>query len=195
MSIEFNWGNGSPAPGLPNDNFSVRWTRILPVGEGLYRFHAVVDDGVRVYVDDILVVDRWHEGGRREVVGERWISGDYHRLRIEYYEHTGRALITVWWEKVGAYASFPDWKGEYWPNLDLGGDPSLVRNDVAVDFNWGSDSPVSGLPADNFSVRWTRAWTANEGRYRFHLLADDGVRLWKGGTAFTYLPTMGYGYG
>jgi hypothetical protein len=146
-AINFNWGAGSPASELPADNFSARWTRTLAFDAGLYRFHAIVDDGVRLYVDEALVIDAWGDGSSREVSGERWLSSGNHSLRVEYYEHAGDAVIQVWWEKVNGDTSYyPDWKGEYWSNADLSGSPALVRNDVAIDFDWGTGSPASGLP-------------------------------------------------
>ncbi len=73
---------------------------------------------------------------------------------------------------------FTEWRGEYYANPNLSGLPILIRNDVAIDFNWGSGPPDSRLPADNFSVRWTRALAFEPGTYRFTLRADDGVRMW-----------------
>jgi hypothetical protein len=74
-----------------------------------------------------------------------------------------------------------DWRGEYFANITLGGDPVIVRNDVAVDFNWGADSPDARLPSDQFSARWTRRIDFLEGYYRFIVSADDGLRLWLDG--------------
>ena len=98
--INFHWGSGSPAAGVPADNFSARWSRTWNFSEGRYRFHATVDDGVRVYVDDALVIDGWHDSVWRELIGERWLWGGNHTLRVEYYEHTGEASIVVWAEKI-----------------------------------------------------------------------------------------------
>lgn len=73
---------------------------------------------------------------------------------------------------------FNDWKGEYFANRSLAGEPVLVRNDVAIYFRWGEGSPAPGLPADEFGVRWSRRWTFPEGYYRFTVAGDDGVRFW-----------------
>ena len=100
MNINFNWGATAPDASLPADNFSVRWTRTLGFSEGLYRFHAIVDDGLRLYIDNVLVIDSWYDGGWREVTGERWLYTGQHDVRIEYYEHTGYAVLQGWWEKV-----------------------------------------------------------------------------------------------
>ena len=53
-SINFNWGAGSPAPNIPVDYFSARWTRSLMFDGGMYRFSAQADDGVRVWLDSQL---------------------------------------------------------------------------------------------------------------------------------------------
>jgi hypothetical protein len=180
-AIDFDWGYNAPATGLPGDGFSARWTRALNFEDGLYRFRAVVDDGIRLYVDGDLVIDQWRDGGRREVTADRRLTAGRHTLRVEYYERSGVAVAQVRWEKV---ASYSDWKGEYWPNLNLQGNPAIVRNDpgpngtLGIDFNWKQGSPGSGIPADGFSARWTRKAALDAGTYRFHVLVDDGVRLW-----------------
>ncbi len=74
------------------------------------------------------------------------------------------------------------WYGEYWNNTAQSGAPSLVRNDVALNFNWGYSTPdASRVFADNFSARWTRTFTSNGGVYRFTVTHDDGVRLYVDG--------------
>jgi hypothetical protein len=73
------------------------------------------------------------------------------------------------------------WRGEYFANSSLAGEPTLVREDQDIDFNWGEESPDPSLPADAFSARWTRTLHFDEGDYAFHVLADDGVRLFLDG--------------
>lgn len=74
------------------------------------------------------------------------------------------------------------WRGEYYDNPNLAGSPALVRDDPALDFNWGPDSPGSEIPADNFSARWTRPFEfTEEGDYRFWADVDDGVKLYLDG--------------
>lgn len=58
----------------------------------------------------------------------------------------------------------------------------LLRTDAVVDFAWGSGSPDSAIGADTFSVRWSGSVEAQHTQtYTFHVIADDGVRLWVGG--------------
>lgn len=173
-TIDFNWGQGSPATGIPADHFSARWTRNQSFDDATYRFHAVVDDGMRLTIDNTLVIDEWRDGQRREVVADVQLTTGSHTLRVDYYENTVDATIRVWWERI---SGFPEWRGEYWSNRNLSGEPALVRNDREINFNWGLGAPATGLPGDNFSARWTRQVTLEAGVYRFNALVDDGVRV------------------
>jgi hypothetical protein len=174
-ALSFDWGWDSAAAALPADGFSVRWTRDVWFDDGVYRFRAGMDDGLRLYVDDVLVLDAWRDGARREVTADHALLSGSHHLRVEYYERSGQALAQLSWERVAAY---PDWKAEYWSNRSLTGSPVLVRSDRGLDFNWGWGSPAPNLPNTDFSARWTRTAQFDSGTYRFHVLVDDGARLW-----------------
>lgn len=176
--INFNWGQGAPAPNLPTDDFSVRWTRSLRFEEGSYRFRARVDDGMRFYVNNNLVIDEWRDGSVREVSVNYWLASGVYDLRLEYYERTGSAQIAFWWERVNG---FPEWRGEYWSNQHLQGAPVVTRNDREINFDWGFGSPAPQVPSDQFSARWTRQIEFSAGLYRFYARADDGVRLFVDG--------------
>jgi hypothetical protein len=175
--IDFNWGEGAPAPGLPADNFGVRWTRQLHFPASYYRFFVEVDDGVRLWVDGVLIIDQWHDGVG-SYSGDIYLAEGMHTVRMEMYEHAGGAKARMWWTRQ---EGFPEWKGEYYANNRLAGQPTLIRNDANIDFNWGAGAPAAGLPADNFSVRWTRQLTYSAGHYRFTIEVDDGARLWVDG--------------
>ncbi len=69
------------------------------------------------------------------------------------------------------------WRGEYFANRELNGSAALIRTDYSVDFDWARSAPALGIPADDFSVRWTGAATFEAGTYRFTILVDDGARL------------------
>jgi hypothetical protein len=177
LGIDFNWKQGSPGTVVPDNGFSARWTRKATFERGTYRFHALVDDGVRLWVDGQRIIDAWSDHSAQEFVTDLALVKGEHTLKVEYYERIGQAQIKVWWEKVASPA-FPDWKGEYWSNRTLSGDAALVRNDPGIDFTWPDTGPAFGLPADQFSARWTRTVPFDAVTYRFHALVDDGVRLW-----------------
>jgi hypothetical protein len=176
--LDFAWGNGSPGGGIPSDGFSVRWTRDEWFEGGSYRFSYRSDDGIRIWVGNMLVVDDWHERQPALTVVDRVIPSGTYQVRVEYYENTGGATLQAGWEKISGGAG---WRGEYYSNRELKGSPVLVRYDAAVDFDWKAGSPDPAVPADNFSVRWTRTLGFSAGTYRFNTSSDDGVRIYVDG--------------
>lgn len=188
-SVSFDWGTSSPAPGIPANSFSARWDRIIDFEPASYRFTITVDDGARLYVDNQLIIDEWQDGNTRTVSRDYALSGGPHEVRVEYYDRTGNAEIEFLWSKTTAVTPTPTatavysgWRGEYWPNQNLAGDPTIVRNDPVINFNWGLNAPDSALPANNFSVRWTRSINFSEGLYRFTTEFNDGIRFYIDGS-------------
>jgi hypothetical protein len=132
-----------------------------------------VDDGVRLWVDGRLLVDQWHDG-TGSYSGEIYLDGGKHQVRMEMYELTGNARAHLGWTLETGQA---EWKGKYYANSDLEGEPVMVRTDSHINFNWGAGSPGPGLPADGFSVKWVSHVVFAEGTYRFCARADDGVSV------------------
>jgi len=172
--LDFNWILDSPAPNIPADNFSARWTRLFDFFEGGdYRFFADADDGVRVYVDGWLVIDEWNTDRPVTHVGEfANIKAGIHTISVEYFESGGHANIKVWAEKTTFVSD--KWRAEYYTNFDLRDPAFLVRQDEAIDFDWGNGSPAYGIDGNNFSVRWRKTLYFDQGNYRF--LAEVGDR-------------------
>ena len=99
--LDYNWGRGSPADGIPVDWFSARWIGTFNFEGGDYKFHATVDDGVRVYIDGILLIDQWTNGFHNDITNTfLGLGAGNHQVTVEYYETQGDALIQVWWERV-----------------------------------------------------------------------------------------------
>lgn len=184
-TLDFNWGTGTPAPGIPTDNFSVRWTRTLRLDAGRYRFVTETDDGVRLYIDNRLLLNQWYRMSPTQHYVEIDLDSGVHTVRMEYFDATGIALARLWWYRVEVAPTpqtpISGWRGEYFNNRFLVGPPVLVRDDPAINFSWGLGAPAPGLPADDFSVRWTRTLHFEAGQYRFYTRTDDGVRLYVDG--------------
>ncbi len=69
-------------------------------------------------------------------------------------------------------------KAEYFDNVDLSGKPKYTRQETRIEYDWKYDSPA-GMPADNFSVRWTgKIKSPVTGNVKFGATVDDGARLW-----------------
>jgi hypothetical protein len=181
-NIDYDWGTGSPAPGLVNsDYFSARWTRYIDVAPGSYRFTVTSDDGVRVWVDGDLILDAWYDHPPQTFTADVDLSEGHHLIKVAYYEKTGLAVAKVAWQRQGVPPSTV-WQAEYFNNVTLSGTPALTREDAVIDFDWGVGSPAPGtVNTDNFSVRWTQTRDMPAAMYTFALRVDDGARLWVNG--------------
>jgi hypothetical protein len=61
--------------------------------DGAYELVAITDDGIRVWVDDKLVLERWDIHG--STVDRVPITAGRHRIRLEYFENTGWAELKI----------------------------------------------------------------------------------------------------
>ena len=112
-NIDFNWGGGSPGSGVNKDNFSVRWQRSLNLGAGNYRFEVKVDDGVRLWVSDHLLIDQWRVQAANTYRGEIYLPGGGVPIRLEYFEKTGDARSRLTWTRnvQPAEPEITSWRG------------------------------------------------------------------------------------
>jgi hypothetical protein len=97
-AINFSWGKTSPDQRIGNDHFSVRWIGSFPYDDGYYTFHVVSDDGVRLYIDGELVLDKWLDHVGTYAVTRRMSPGAHH-IRVEYFESEENAVIRVSWAR------------------------------------------------------------------------------------------------
>ncbi len=187
-TIDFDWGDGKPTNHVSDDDFSVKWRRNVNFQPGVYRFNATMDDGMRVYIDDDLIIDSWTDSQEHTVTKDVSISGGEHRVKVDYYEVGGKAVAKVNWQLIhpegqtggsGGGQFFPNWKAEYFNNTSLAGAPAVVRDDRYLNHNWGTGSPAPGvIGSDFFSARWTKTLSGNPGTYYITLTSDDGSRLY-----------------
>ncbi len=107
--VNFDWGTGSPAPGVPADNFSARWTgKLVPTISGKYRFGAIADDGVRIYLDGKLIAEDWTEHAPTTVTGEVTLeAGKTYDLKMEYYEAKIGAVAKLVWQPPAKTSESP----------------------------------------------------------------------------------------
>lgn len=171
-TLNFDWFGEPPDPSLPSDNFSARWTRVINVQDGLYRFHLSHDDGAQLIVDGIPRIDAWDSCCQWRYVDVPLTAGN-HTIQVTMFDSGGWANANIWLEQL----NIANWRGEYFSNPSLSGNPVFVRDDFGLDFDWADRSPGPLVPADGFSVRWSRSIPLPAGNYRFSLRHDDGARL------------------
>lgn len=102
--VDFNWASGGPDPSVGVDQFSVRWSgQIQPPRSGLYTFFTRTDDGVRLWVDGELLIDRWQDQAARLWSGNIELeAGRRYSIRLEYYEAFGEASAQLFWTVPGS---------------------------------------------------------------------------------------------
>ena len=98
--INFVWNNIAPAPGIDPNVFSVRWTGKIKAPEtGSYLFRAHVDDGIRVVVNDKMVINAWGMHDSERFVGEIDLhAGQQYSLQIEYFNALLEGEIQLYWQ-------------------------------------------------------------------------------------------------
>ncbi len=188
--VNFFWGTAAPYPSIPADHFSVRWTGKLQARHaGLHTFSTVSDEGVRLWVDNQLLIDNWIGHTAAEDAGALvLLPGRYYDLRMEYYDNTGSATAKLYWTQPGGskelipqsqlYPADVGLRGDYFAGANFTG-LAFSRIDDTVDFSWGNSSPGPGLAAGAFSVRWSGKVRAGQGgAYTFHTLNNGSVNLW-----------------
>lgn len=97
--LDFVWGLDAPDPALPPDRWSIRWTGALVApATGTYTVITETDDGVRVWIDDVLVIDDWtpHYVTRNEATVEL-AAGVPTAIRVDYFEIDIEASARLLW--------------------------------------------------------------------------------------------------
>lgn len=191
--VDFNWP-GSPMSSVNQDNFSVRWTgKIQPRYSQTYTLFTSNDDGVRLWVDGQLILDKWFSGVNNWSATTPVLNANQlYDIVIEYYEGGGGAKMKLEWQSSSQsrevvpqsqlYPVVPNvagtgLKGQYYNGTSFN---TIVqtRTDAQIDFNWPG-SPMSSVDENNFSVRWTgQVKPRHSQAYTFFTSNDDGVRLW-----------------
>lgn len=201
--INYDWGEGSPASGVPSDHWSGQWTTYVDFSPGTYRITTQNDDGVRVWLGDKHVISDWNK--HPVVTNQATVSllGGRYSMAVDYFDDVMGAVLRLAWERIGppkpgaldvtiiSSAPIPPptpppsqgtWVANYWNNTSLSGTPVLTRNEAAINYDWGSGSPAPGIVSDdNFSARWSQTLYFENGSYRFTTQSDDGIRVWVAG--------------
>ena len=103
-TVDFNWDTGNPGGGLPDDNFSIRWTGNVTVNTDYdVNLGLSLDDGGRLWIDDVLVIDKWIDQPETPYWTSAVLnSGQTHSIKIEYYEAGGKAVCRLIYKKANA---------------------------------------------------------------------------------------------
>jgi len=97
-NINFGWSTGN-SPNLSNGLYTVRWTgQVQPQYSEQYYFVAGVDDGVKLWVNDQLIIDAWADQNSAEKTATITLQGGTrHNIKMEYYQNSGSAVAKLYW--------------------------------------------------------------------------------------------------
>ena len=136
--LSFNWGNDGPSSDCNAfaDYFSARWTRRVNLVAAMYRFTVFGDNGVRLWVDNQLRVDRWTDTVGTDTINVQLSAGP-HDIRLEYFEIVGGAAVSLSWTPLPPEA----------PSNLSGSSPSSSQ----INLSWVDNSSFE----DGFTIeRW-----------------------------------------
>jgi hypothetical protein len=85
-------------------HMSVRWEGYVEAPrEGEYRFNLITDDSGWLYIDEKNVLDNGGIHPARGVDKALWLSKGLHRIRIDYYQEDGGAVMKLEWRLPSGY--------------------------------------------------------------------------------------------
>ncbi|MEU6650273.1 PA14 domain-containing protein [Streptomyces sp. NPDC046900] len=94
---------------------------------------------------------------------------------------TAGGLLTVLATPASAAVSCtsPVYKRQFFANTTFSGTPKKTDCDSTISENWRTGAPASGLPSNNFSVRWTLTRDfGSGGPFALTASAQDGIRVY-----------------
>ena len=170
-TVNYTWpASTSPAAGVLGDYFSVRWTgKVLPLFTETYTFYTQTDDGVRLWVNGVQLVNDFNNHATMENSGTiTLVAGQKYDIKIEYFDACCDAVVKLLW-------SSPSTTKAIIPQTQLY--PDAIVTPPAPNCTSNS-TPVNGstlASQTNATLTWAAAATAT----------SYDVYLWTGATAPT----------
>ncbi len=172
--IDFINSSSFPAPNVNTTDFSVRWSGQIEAAPSTfatdaYTFYTESDDGVRLWVNNQLLIDNWTDHAQTTDSGQIQLqAGNFYNIRIEYYNAGGGSAVQLKWSRNGVPPT------EVVPILELYPDPGY---DVIIDQNWSAterQAILTGL--DNVSTALSTTSSNPRGLQSVlnHVLVYDG---------------------
>ena len=146
QQVSFNWAEESPAPGVAADGFAARWQGSFEFEAGAWNFTVGADDGVRLWVNDTLLIDNWTQSeGYAVHTATINLDSGLQELRLEYYDAGEFAGVNLNWELAPA-------------TIDDGGDDDGTVSQMAPDTNPATaqedeDPPIANVATGVLNVR------------------------------------------
>jgi hypothetical protein len=173
---------GSPDPAIASTTFSGRWTgQVLADYSETYTFETEADDGVRLWVNNQLLVNDWVDQGMTKVSGTIALTaGQRYDIKLDYYQNGGGAGLNLRWQSPStAYAIIPS------NHLFAGGDAGKGGLDFSAGADNGTGDPyvvwqISSTPGTapvNVSSTSANNWGLGSTVMMVPAFSPDGTKL------------------
>jgi len=148
--VDFYWGNDRPDAAMPFDSFAVIWEGFVePTETGTYTFSTRTDDGIRLYVNNQLLIDEWQGQAAKEFSGTISLTAwQQVPIRLEYYEQAVFASAQLKWtppgretEIIPSYLLYPD-PGALLNALDWQLEGYQAQDEIQLNWNTRHQQPL-----------------------------------------------------
>ena len=180
-ALAFNWGQGAPIYGRDGvwaDYFSMVAARSIPFDAGRYNFHIQADDGVKLWIDNNLVINEWHPADGDHYNAEVNLTQGSHYVVLAHYEEAGAALVSLDWTKINPPGV---------PTLASPANNALFNRNDAITLSWNAAAnadryyaEVWGGPSVGNNSGWItgRSWAIGQlpgGSYQWRARARNAA--------------------
>ena len=97
--MDFDFGVDAPVVGVDKDEFTIRWTgQIRADYTQAYTFSLLADNGVRLWVNNVLLIDKWLDAAAEYTAAPiNLTAGARYDIKLEYFEKYGGAEVHLTW--------------------------------------------------------------------------------------------------
>lgn len=109
--VRHQWKNSGPAPGIPVNHWSAKWTGIFHAPHsGAYRLIVRANTGVRLFIDGKQMIDTWHKGhGQVRYADINVSKGEKLPVELRYFDDTLPGSIEMTVHKLSPGKPGSDW--------------------------------------------------------------------------------------
>ena len=95
-TIDHDWMTSSPGQGVPSDGFSMLSDAVVQIpASGTLHISATSDDGVQVFVDNVIRIDKWIDQSATTYTADIPVVAGPHAIQVKYFENSGDAVLKL----------------------------------------------------------------------------------------------------